>query len=246
MANHSEALSRSLDALSGFVAGDGTLKETLQRVAELGSDTVAGADLTGLTLLDGDRPTTSVFTDPTSPEIDAVQYETGSGPCLDASREQRTHRIDSTTEEQRWVEFCAAAAAKGIHSVMSLPLSVRGQGVGALNFYSRSKGAFSSDDEDVGFLFARQAAIALANSSAYWGATELAEQLNEALTSRAVIDQAKGIIIGTNGCTAEEAFDVLRKASQRENHKLRDIAQRMVEQAQNGNRRAGPSVRANP
>lgn len=227
-----EALSRSLDALTGYVAGEDTLEETLTRVSELGIEAVEGADITGITLLDGDRPTTAVFSDPTSPEIDSVQYATGKGPCLDASREQRVFRIDSTTDDPRWEEFCKAAAAKEIYSVLSCPLSVKGRGIGALNFYSRTPGAFTEDDEGLGSLFARQAAVALANASAYWGATALAEQLKEALTSRSVIDQAKGIIMGVQRCSADDAFDVLRRASQRENKKLRDIAQSIVERAQ--------------
>lgn len=232
LADRSHALSSSLDALAGFVAGDQSLRDTLQSVAELGVEAVDGADLTGITLLADDRPTTAVFTDPTSPEIDSVQYETGSGPCLDASREQRSFRIDSTVEDRRWVEFCRAAADKGIYSLMSLPLAANGRPIGALNFYSRTKAAFSDEHEEVGQLFARQASVALANAAAYWGATDLAHQLEDALESRAVIDQAKGIIMAAKGCTADEAFDVLRRASQRENTKLRLIAARIVEQVQ--------------
>lgn len=231
MVGRTEALSRSLDALAAFVAGDRTLENTLQLVAELGGEAVDGADMAAITLLDGERPTTAVFTDPTCPEVDSVQYKTGSGPCLDASRQQHRFRVDSTSEDPRWVEFCQAAAAKDIHSVMSLPLAASGKPIGALNFYSRTKRAFSEDDEELGQLFARQAGVALANSLAYWGATELAQQLEEALSSRAVIDQAKGIIMGAQGLTADEAFEVLRRASQRENTKLRDIAHRIVEQA---------------
>ncbi|HSH23710.1 MAG TPA: GAF and ANTAR domain-containing protein [Acidimicrobiales bacterium] len=140
------------------------------------------------------------------------------------------------------------AAAKDVHSVLSLPLSVNGRGLGALNFYARAKGAFSGDDEEVAGLFARQAAVSLANSSAYWGATALVDQLTEALTSRAVIDQARGVIMGVQGCTADDAFDVLRRASQRENKKVRDFAHGIVERAHrrpNGNDRApvGPAGR---
>ena len=231
-ATTNETLAESLDALATFVAGGETLQETLQRVTDLGVQAIESADMTGLTLLDGDRPTTAVFSHPTAPEVDAVQYAAGTGPCLDGSRQQRSFRIDSTVDEERWGEFCRAAAAKGIHSVLSLPLAVAGRGLGALNFYAGAPNAFSEDDEEVGRLFARQAAVALANAEAYWGATTLAVQLKQALTSRAVIDQAKGIIMGLQGCSADEAFDVLRRASQRENRKLRDIAQDMVERAQ--------------
>ena len=227
-----DALSSTLDELAGFVAGDRTLQETLQVVADFGADAVEGTHMTGLTLLNGERPTTAVFTDPTAVEIDAAQYESGTGPCLDASRQQRVFRIDSTRDDERWVEFSRAAAAVGISSVMSLPLGIGERGIGALNFYSRVEGNFTHEHEEVGKLFSGQAAVALANASAYWGATELAQQLEQALESRATIDQAKGIIMGAKGGSPEEAFEVLVRASQRENVKLREIARRVVEQAQ--------------
>ncbi len=125
--DHSKALSRSLDALAGFVAGDRTLHDTLQRVSELGLRAVEGADMTGVTLLDGDRPTTAVSTDPTSPRSTrAVRQRRGTVPRrLPATA---GFRIDSTSDEERWVEFCRAAAAKDIHSVLSLPMSISGHG----------------------------------------------------------------------------------------------------------------------
>jgi GAF domain-containing protein len=182
----------------------------------------------GLTLVVDGRQRTAVFTDETAPEIDQAQYESGEGPCLQAFEKRQVFRIESTADEQRWPEFAAAAAAHGIGSTMSLPLVVNGRALGAMNVYARRPRAFGQVDQEIGELFASQAAIVLANAQAYWDARGLSERLGEAMKSRAVIEQAKGILMGAQRCAPDEAFDVLVRASQRENVKVRDIATRIV------------------
>jgi GAF domain-containing protein len=223
-----DPLARSLAALSNFFVGDGTLKDTLQRVAQLAEEAVPSADMVGLTMVVDGRARTAVFTDEDAPEIDSAQYETGIGPCLDAFRHQELFRIDDTTKDERWGPFSEAAAAHGIRSTASLPLIANHEGVGALNFYSRSASAFGDDDVEVAARYATQAAIVLANSQAYWDAHQLSQDLATAMRSRAVIEQAKGILMGAQRCSADEAFQVLVRASQRENRKLRDIAEDLV------------------
>ncbi len=226
-----EPLAEGLAAMSRFFVGEGTLQETLDRVAHLAEQAVADADMTGLTMLVEGRATTAVFTDPGAPEIDSTQYETGIGPCLDAFRHQQVMLVDDTTSDNRWAPFSAAAAAHGIRSVMSLPLVANHEGVGALNFYSQRPNVFSDDDIRLGSRFASQAAIVLANAQAYWDAHQLTQDLTEAMKSRATIEQAKGILMGAQRCGPDEAFQVLVRASQRENRKLRDIATEIVSRA---------------
>jgi GAF domain-containing protein len=187
-----------------------------------------------VTLLRDGKPSTTVYTDPTSPQIDSAQYETGIGPCLEAFRQQRVFRVDSTAEDEQFPAFSQAAAEHGIQSTISFPLAVRGNGIGALNLYSKQLGAFSADAEKVGMVFADQASVALANAQLYASAYRMTQQLQEALTSRAVIDQAKGILMGQHRVGADEAFDILRTTSQRENRKLRDLAQELVDRASQG------------
>lgn len=229
--DNSQPLGDSIAALSRFFVGDATLKETLQRVSDLASATVPSSDMVGLTMLVDGRAATAVFTDETAPEIDAAQYETGSGPCLDAFRFRKPMRIDDTEKDEEWSAFSEAAAARGLRSVLAMPLVATGEGVGALNFYSRTPESFSAEDEDLASVFAAQAGIVLANSRAYWDAHELSQQLNQAMASRATIEQAKGIIMGAQRCGADEAFQILVRASQRENRKLREIAEQIVHAA---------------
>jgi GAF domain-containing protein len=225
------AIRESVFALSEFFVGEGTLGDTLTRVANLACESVGPADMAGITMLVEGRVRTAVFTDPESPEIDTAQYDTGEGPCLDAFRHQRVYRIDSTANDTTWPAFSALAATHGIVSTLSLPLIARQEGVGALNLYARN-GSFSAEDEELGAVFATQAAIVLANTQAYWDARHLSEQLGQAMQFRAVIEQAKGVLMATGGRNADEAFQLLVRASQRENRKLRDIALELVERAQ--------------
>jgi GAF domain-containing protein len=225
------ALSASLAELSRFFVGDNTVEETLNRVMDLTVDAVAPADMVALTMLVEGRQRTAVYTDELAPEIDQTQYDTGRGPCLAAFAETRVTEIPSTLEPGEWPEFRTVAAEHGILSTLSLPLVVDKIAMGAMNLYSRRERAFGEEDRADAELFAAQAAIVLANAQAYWDAHLLSTGLAEAMRSRAVIEQAKGILMAAEGIDEDEAFDILTRASQRENVKLRDIASRIVDGA---------------
>jgi GAF domain-containing protein len=224
-------LTSSLAALSRFFVGDGTLQETLTRVADLTVEALPATELAGITMMVEGRPQTAVFTDEAAPEIDEAQYRTGDGPCLDAFREGRVMRIDSTLRDGPWKAFRETAADHGIRSTLSLPLVVDKTPVGALNLYANRENAFGEEDVDTATVFASQAAIVLANAQAYWDARELSSGLSEAMKHRAVIEQAKGMLMAAEGLDEDAAFRMLVSASQRENVKLRDIALRIVDQA---------------
>ena len=233
MAESTQPLSASIDTLTRFLVGEQTMGDTLRRVAELGEAAIPGAEMTGLTLLGRDaRPTTAVCTHPATAAVDQIQYDRGDGPCLAAYREMRVVSVRSMTADGRWPAVTAIAAERGLHSSLSAPLIVGEAGIGALNFYSRTEHAFDDADEDTALTFALHAAIVLANAQAYWSAYELSQQLQQALVGRAGIEQAKGVIIGQSGLSPDEAFDLLRRASQRENRKLREIAEEIVKRAQ--------------
>ena len=114
---------------------------------------------------------------------------------------------------------------------MSFPLVADKLSVGAMNLYAHTERAFGETDRSNGELFASQAAIVLANAQAYWDAHQLSVGLSEAMAHRAVIEQAKGILMGAQAIDADAAFGMLVGASQRENLKLRDVAQRIVTNA---------------
>jgi GAF domain-containing protein len=218
-----------LAALSRFYVGGASVQETLHKVALLGADCIPGADLAGITMLHDGRPVTAVFTDLTSPEVDRAQYESGEGPCLDAYRFGSVNRVDCMETETRWPAFAAACREHGLRSTLSLPLGLdAGAPVGALNFYSRRPEAFPPSEDELPLAFAESASAVLANAQAYWEAYQLSEGLSEAMRSRAVIEQAKGVLMAQSGFDSERAIEVLKRASQRENRKLRDIAADIV------------------
>jgi len=237
----SDAGAQALHVLSRFLVADHSMSDTLLRVSEISTEAMANAELAGISMLNDDgRPTTAVFTDDAAPEIDAGQYSSGRGPCLDAWRLGKVVRIDAmdgATEE--YPEFARLAVEHGVQSTISLPLIAGDRSLGALNLYARVEDGFSSGDEATGLELAAAAAIVLANASAYWDASQLGDQLTQAMASRAVIEQAKGMLMAQSPeLSADDAFDLLRRASQRENLKLRDIAQRMVD------RRAAPPAKS--
>ncbi len=222
----------ALSALVRFQVTDTTVGDTLQHIADLSVRTVGGAESAGMTMLDEDmRPTTAVFTDETAPKIDEAQYDQRKGPCLDAWRENRVIVLQRVTDHREaYPGFVEACESHGVLSSLSLPLAAGDTALGALNLYARRLEAFSAEDEALAADLAGAAGAVLANVTAYWSAFELTQQLSQALESRALIDQAKGILMArTPGLTPDGAFDLLRQASQRENVKLREIARRIVE-----------------
>jgi GAF domain-containing protein len=234
-----DASAQALSALSQFVVSKSSMGETLLRVSQITTDAIPAADMAGISLLGDDgKPTTGIFTDPEAPVIDAAQYESGRGPCLESWRLHKIVRLEDMDHAEAYPEFAGAARAHGIQSTLSLPLMAGEDAVGALNLYSRTPNGFTDEDERAGTLLAGAAAIVLVNASAYWQAAQLSEQLTQAMQSRAVIEQAKGILMARSPqLDADEAFGLLRKASQRENVKLREIAQRIVDRRQGEDRR---------
>ncbi len=222
-------IGESLAAISQFFVGDHTVEETLGRVADLAVEAIDPADLAGMTMLIEGRERTGVFTDPDAVEIDQAQYDTGDGPCLHAFHTGEAVWIRSTAADGPFPAFRAAAAAHGMQSTLSLPMVAADVSVGALNLYSKELDGFSAADERTGATFARHAAVVLVNTQAYWDAHTLSSRMQEAMEFRAIIEQAKGILMAAQRCSADEAFDLLVAASQRENVKLRVIAQRIVD-----------------
>lgn len=225
-------LSDALTALSRFLVADVSIGDTLLRMAEITVAAVPPAEFVGLSMLDErGKATTTIYTDSESPEIDKAQYDSGRGPCLEAWRTKTVVRIDDVeAHDEGFPEFRHAAAQHGIFSTLSAPLVAGDNGIGALNVYASTKQAFSKEDEALIQELCTAGSVVLANAAAYWGAYELSQHLNSAMESRAVIEQAKGILMAqAPGLGADEAFDLLVKASQRENIKLRDIATRIVD-----------------
>jgi GAF domain-containing protein len=229
-------LRSALADLAGMVAGTMGLDELLSRVAVYASRAIPGADGAGVTLLraneTGNRVEAMAASAPFVAEIDQIQYAVlNEGPCISAALERRTVRSGSLGREEQWPRFGPRVGRLGVHSVLSLPLLIPDQVVGAINVYAHAKDVFDDHAAELGELFAAPAAVAVHNAQVLAQAMALTTQLQTALSSRPVIDQAVGIVRSRTGCTADEAFARLRTISQHENIRLAAVAGRVVDEA---------------
>ncbi|MEO6886131.1 MAG: GAF and ANTAR domain-containing protein [Jatrophihabitantaceae bacterium] len=229
-------LQASLVSLAGLVTGAFELQDLLSQVAIFAAHAIPGADGAGVTLLRVDRTDNRIealaASAPFVSEIDEIQYVTlNEGPCITAALERRTVRSGSLGGEKMWPRFGPRVGRLGVHSALSLPLLLPGQVVGAINVYAHDKNVFDERAAELGELFAKPAAVSVHNAQILSQALALTLQLQTALASRPVIDQAVGLLRGRSGGSAEEAFARLRQISQTEHTKLADIAQRVVDEA---------------
>ena len=199
----------------------GDVDGTLRAITAAAVQTVPGADECGISyVVARSRVEPRAWTSDLPRGLDLLQNQLGQGPCLDAVWEQEVVGVEDLTDEDRWPDFASRAADLGVGSMLCFQLFVEGERLGALNLYSRSVGAFDSESQDIGLVFASHAAIALAGA-------EHEQNLRAALTSRDVIGQAKGILMERYKLTADQAFGVLARASQELNRKLGDIAREL-------------------
>jgi GAF domain-containing protein len=229
-------LRASLNDLAALVAGTLGLPDLLNRVAVFAARAIPGADGAGVTLLrieKGDhRVEALAASHPFVKEIDEIQYTVvKEGPCITAAMERRTVRSGSLGGEKMWPRFGPRVGRLGVHSALSLPLILPGQLVGAINVYGRGKDVFDERAAQLGEMFARPAAVAVHNAHVLAKALELTDQLQAALSSRPVIEQAIGILRARSGYSAEDGFARLRAISQGEHTKLAEVAQQVVDDA---------------
>jgi GAF domain-containing protein len=227
---HAELVS-SIAALSHLSTGRLTLPDILTEVAHLAVLAIPGADGAGLTLTENDRSDTIVATAAFVREVDSIQYDLREGPCISAAAERQTMRSGSLGGEQRWPRFGPRVGRLGVHSVLSLPLLAADESFGAMNVYAHRHDAFDDDAARIGELFASPAAIAVQNAQILQQAKRLAASLQAGASSRAMIDQALGIIRSRSGCSSDEAYERLRTMSQTKNTKLAVVAKTLVDEA---------------
>jgi GAF domain-containing protein len=223
---------RNLPFLGDLLLSDSVFPDTLERVAQLAAAVMPTGVFADITMVSDGRVVAKGASDPRAQELDALQDASGDGPCLDALRHGNLNRVDSTRTDTRWPGYMRAAVDIGVLSSVALPLQVRGAVNGVLNLSSTSEHAFAGGGEETGLRLADQAAVALENARLYSEAVARAAQLAEALESRDVIGQAKGILIAGHRCTADRAFEILVERSQHENRKLRVVAEDIVREAQ--------------
>lgn len=219
-------LSLSQVARTLFLAG--STEATLQAVVDLAVATIDGCDLAGIFLVVGDEVVTPVHTDPLVVQIDSLQRDAGEGPCLDAIAQASTFYADDLADDTHWMTFGPEAVAAGVRCVLALRLSSNGT-LGALNLYARYPGAFGATDRAKGVIFSTLAGLALGGAQAHESEDRRADNLHQALATRELIGQAQGILMERERITPDQAFDILLRASQHLNVKLREVAQELID-----------------
>jgi GAF domain-containing protein len=226
--NPFSALTSNLSETALILFSAGSVHNTLEQVVAVAVHTIEGCDYAGLFLLEEGVVVTPVHTDPIVDEIDAMQRDSSQGPCLDAI----AHRVmvygEDLQSDDRWPQFGPLAAERNIRSVLALPLTTNGA-AGAVNLYARYPSAFGVVDRAKGVILASLASVALTAAHSLEDEERRIENLHSALSSREIIGQAQGILMERERIAADQAFDVLRRASQYLNIKLREVAQTLVD-----------------
>jgi GAF domain-containing protein len=215
--------------LGKIVLGDKPLPQILEQVLRIALKALPCTHAS-ITLVTDDEPSTVAFTSDEALALDERQYEVDRGPCLDSAASGDLIVVADMASDTRWEAFSERAQALGIRSSLSSPLPVQRQVLGALNFYSTETDTFDEQTVELAQTFAAHAAVALANAQLYESTALLAEQMQHAMATRAVIEQAKGIVMRDNSCSADEAFNLLVRMSQETHYKLREVAQMLVDQ----------------
>lgn len=172
-------------------------------------------------------------------DVDELQYEAHEGPCLEGLASGELLVVDDYLADPRWPRYGAHAVAYGVRSSISVPMNAAGTTVGALNSYAMEPGVFADGLRDSLLAFGARAEAVVGLALRQAEQSDVLEHLHHAMESRSVIDQALGILMAQQRCSADEAFGVLRRASQGRNRKVADIAADIVSAVSGGPPRTG-------
>lgn len=235
MSESSQRLADAFETLARILTSKEDVESTLEKISTMSVEIINGCDYAGISLVEPGTIRTVGYTDPIVLEVDAIQYETGEGPCLSATEapvdgSSISYEIPVMAEDGRWPNFSSRAASRGLASLLAYALRVSKSesALGSLNLYARRPHAFDDDDRDVAAIFAAHASVTPSNAQALERAEKRVHELETGLATRDVIGQAKGILMERENCTEEEAFALLTRASQLLHVKLRDIARDVV------------------
>ena len=219
-------VARSLAAHEGQQA-------TLTKIVNLAVEHLEACDFAGISLIGGRKITSPASSNDLPRIVESIQSEVREGPCLDAIEEHEVFQTGDLAGEERWLKFATRAHEEtGVRSILSVRLFVEGDTMGALNLYSTKQDAFDDADVALASVFAAHAAVAMS-------AARREENLERKADSRDLIGRAKGILMARSNLDDEQAFQLLRRASQRLNVKLTKVAEQVVDRTSAGDLPAG-------
>jgi hypothetical protein len=226
----SSDVTTALEELGRLSLRDLSMDELLQTISELSSSVMPGEPDTSVTVVVRSSAQTIASSGALAMQLDERQYELGDGPCLHTARTGDVTELPDTRTDTRWPVYARTAVERGCLSSFSVPLVIddEAQVTGAMNVYAREPQAFDDASRGAALAFASYAAVAAGNLHAFRSARDTADNLRIALESRAVIDQAKGILMERHKLTADQAFQMLAQASMASNVKVREVAEQLV------------------
>ena len=223
-----QAIYRVTAELNQLLHDQTPLEQILSGIGDLAVVVIPACEEAGVTLEQKGKVVARTTTGDTARTVDAYQYDIDEGPCIHASETGSKVLIKDMKTEDRWPRFASFAHSRGVQSSYSIPMIEGGEQFGVLNLYSTND-PFGAPDEEIGSMFAREATNAVRHVAAFSKTRELIDNLRSALETRSVIGAAVGILMVRDSVGINEAFEKLVGISQRDNMKLRDVAERMTD-----------------
>ncbi|MEX5717152.1 GAF and ANTAR domain-containing protein [Geodermatophilus maliterrae] len=221
-------LAWALSQMSGLLLSRETVETALELVTSLAVTATAGTLGAAVTVVDEHGKRSRAASNSAAEQADTLQYEFDEGPCLTAWRTREPVRIDDTTTDARWPRWNEAASRLGVRSVLSAPLLVGDESIGAMKVYCERPMNYGPHDEHVMRLLAAQAAILLANTQSLAEARRLSRQLTDALASRDAIAQATGVLLARGAASRQDAFATLAATARRTDRSVEDVARALL------------------
>ena len=218
-------------ALHGLHFSHDRLDSFLEQLTVLAADATGGDAAVGVTVIRENERTTVAASDERTLMLDEIQYNDGDGPCLHCARTGHTVVIDDLEADDRWPTYQHRGLEQGLRASLSLPLDLGDRAVGAINMYVFENHTFDAPEVSVLEEFRDEASRALSLALRHEEVTTRRDQLHQAMTQRRVIDQALGILMAQQRCSSAEAFNLLRRHSQNNNRKIREVAAELITRA---------------
>ncbi|EMD26058.1 GAF and ANTAR domain-containing protein [Amycolatopsis azurea] len=229
-----DEVNAALAALTETLETESGDEELLDAVCAQAVRAIPDADLASVTAIHTGRPRTAASTDDRTEEIDRAQYALGDGPCLEAARSGEIVRLSMPAADQAWPDFAATARKLGVGSYLAAPLHIDETLSGALNLFGFGDHGFRDSDSELLKLYTTVVSSSLRAARRYRDTRRLVVQLEEAMRTRGVIEQAKGILMAVHKVSADDAFRLLVTESQHSNTKLHEVASHFVHSVVSG------------
>jgi GAF domain-containing protein len=225
-------LQRALDQLADLRTSPATVEKALEQVVE-SADALFQVDGTALMLVDRDQVLRNLaVSDQRAALLETLQAEHGEGPCVDAFDDKQPVWSDHLGEEDRWPEFSAAAARRGLLAVLASPIPYSDQAVGVVTVFAFGQHEWTEAEREAIVAFTELVALLILNAMEARDRSRLAGELQVALDSRVAIEQAKGVLVGRHGLTTRQAFERLRRQARDQRRPLPEVARDVVSAAE--------------